>query len=426
MNEIVVHPPNISETPNAIDVSVPIELAGTQFDLWYRTTNGPVNLSAEPFLAATLIPAMKLGMPLHLNGSVSPKLSTELDRIQHVLHGFFPELHQTVIVTKPSQSPAEAPDRKVACFFSGGMDSFYTCLKHQDEIDMLIFVRGFDIRSTDEDVWDHIAPSIRAAAHELGKPLLEVSTNIQLLTDLHFNWVYTYGSAMASVALLLAPLFRKVYFASSGWTYKHLFPLGSHPLLDPLWSTEMVQIVHDGSEATKVDKAALVATSKTALKYLRVCTKNRNEDLKHVYNCGRCEKCLRTKTTLYLVGALDRCATFDHNLDLDAISRMIIHPPEVRVFVEDNLEAAERLHADPALIAALRESLQRSTPGVDSPSARAPVRDTARSLEQENVALRAAIQALYQSRSWRITWSIRALADIFRKLLRFSRRFLIL
>ena len=40
-------------------------------------------------------------------------------------------------------------------------------------------------------------------------------------------------------------------------TYAHLGPLGSHPLLDPLWSSEDVELVHDGCEATRLDKLAL-------------------------------------------------------------------------------------------------------------------------------------------------------------------------
>ena len=33
----------------------------------------------------------------------------------------------------------------VACFFSGGLDSFHTHLKHREEVTHIIFVYGFDI-----------------------------------------------------------------------------------------------------------------------------------------------------------------------------------------------------------------------------------------------------------------------------------------
>jgi hypothetical protein len=275
-------------------------------------------------------------------------------------------------------------------------------------------VQGFDVRAVDQDVWDRISPPVRAAARELGKPLVEVSTNVQPFTEPFLHWNYTCGSAMASVALLLAPLFSKVYIAASS-TYTHLFPFGSHPLLDPLWSTEALEIVHDGCEATRIDKAALISTNETALKYLRVCYQNRN-DQRDVYNCGRCEKCIRTKINLHLVGALDRCATLDHTLDLEAIAHLPIHPAEARPLVEDNLEAAERLGADPALIRALRQALDRPEPEIKPAPEVALVDPALGRLSQENSALRATIQAIQSSHSWRVTAPLRRVGNVVRGL----------
>ena len=74
----------------------------------------------------------------------------------------------------------------------------------------------------------------------------------------------------------------------------------SHPALDPLWSTEAVEVVHDGAETRRVDKVAALAASPLALRYLRVCWENRGG----AYNCGRCGKCMRTMVDLDLAGAL--------------------------------------------------------------------------------------------------------------------------
>jgi hypothetical protein len=414
MHEVVVGEPRLYSAADATELSVAVDLAGRQFVLSYKTAAAPLNLSGEPFLAASLIPAMKMGVPLRLNGPVSPRLLAALRNIQIVLKSFFPELRKIEIEAEPASIASVRPGRGVACFFSGGMDSFYTFLKHRDEIDALILVQGFDVRTVDQDVWDRISPPIRAAARELGKPLVEVSTNVQPFTDPFLHWNYTCGSAMASIALLLAPLFAKVFIGASS-TYTHLFPFGSHPLLDPLWSTEALEIVHDGCEATRVDKAALISTNETALRYLRVCYQNRNEQ-REVYNCGRCEKCIRTKINLHLVGALDRCATLDHTLDLEAIARLPIHPAEARPLVEDNLEAAERLGADPALIRALRQALDRPEPEIKQAPEAAPVDRAIRRLIQENSALRSTIQAIQESSSWRVTGPLRALGDAARGL----------
>ena len=413
-NEIRVGAPQISSAAGANTVGAPIDLAGSSFDLWYKSPAGPLNTSAEPFLAAALIPAMKLGVPLRLSAPISPRLLKQLGTIQQVLHGFVPELRPIKIMAELGSAMPGDANRKVGCFFSAGMDSFYTCLKHRDEIDELIFVHGFDIRLGDQDVYDRVAPSIRAAARELGKPLVEIAVNVQTLTDPFLHWNYCHGAAMAGVALLVSPLFRKVY-VSATHTYPHLRPWGSHPLLDPLWSTEAVEIVHDGCEATRVDKAALISTNDVALKYLRVCYQNRKDELRGVYNCGKCEKCLRTKINLHLVGALDRCKTLDPALDMAAIALMPLPNDGFRRYASDNLELAQQLQADPALITALQAALNRSLV-MEGSEATEDSGEAIRRLEQENAALRTTIAEIHASDSWRITKSLRAAADLARGL----------
>ena len=62
---------------------------------------------------------------------------------------------------------------------------------------------------------------------------------------------------------------------------------GSHPLLDPLWSTETLAFVHDGCEANRMEKVRRIAESPLLLEGLRVCVDDRGPD---VYNCGSCWK----------------------------------------------------------------------------------------------------------------------------------------
>ena len=54
-------------------------------------------------------------------------------------------------------------------------------------------------------------------------------------------------------------------------------------MLDPLWSTELMDFEHDGCEATRPEKAAYVSEHELPMKWLRVCLKNPNG----MYNCGR-------------------------------------------------------------------------------------------------------------------------------------------
>jgi hypothetical protein len=254
---------------------------------------------------------------------------------------------------------SEAP-QGVACFFSGGVDSFYTFLKAHDEITALIFVHGFDIRLDRVALRDRVAGAVRDLAARLERPLIEVETNLRDFSNRYARWAPEYfGSALASVGLLLSPQFRKIYIPGSV-TYAELLPWGSHPMVDTLWRTEETELVHDGCEATRVEKVGFIASHEVALGSLRVCWENRDG----AYNCGRCEKCLRTMISLRAVGALDRCATFPRRLSLPAVATIAIPNAILRSFYEQNLDVVLRAGRDPALAWALRICLNRYRQGL--------------------------------------------------------------
>jgi hypothetical protein len=120
-------------------------------------------------------------------------------------------------------------------------------------------------------------------------------------------------------------------------------------MLDPLWSTEAVELVHDAVESRRVDKVRAVSGSGAALRVLRVCLANT-----HRYKCGRCEKCLRTLVTLRLLGV--EAPTFPP-LDVGLVRKMPLHV-EALSFLAENLDlAAER--GDAEIAAALRAALRR-------------------------------------------------------------------
>jgi hypothetical protein len=202
---------------------------------------------------------------------------------------------------------------------------------------------------------DKVVGRIRAIADAFDKRFVEVETNVREIMDPFVDWCgASHGAAMASVGHLLSPAFRRIYFAAPH-TYANLFPCGSHPLVDPLWSTEGLEFVHDGCEATRVEKVALVATSDVLLQNLRVCFKNTNG----AYNCGKCEKCLRTMINLHINRALDRCSAFDQPLNLRRIARIEVTKVDTMSYVRENLNALESASSNPELQRVLRRILRK-------------------------------------------------------------------
>jgi len=233
------------------------------------------------------------------------------------------------------------------------VDSYFTILKRLEEITTLILVHGFDVPLDQVELREKIAQRIRQAAAELGKPLIEVETNLRAMSDPYACWpTHEFGAALASVAQLLAPQFHRVYIPAS-LSYRDLGPCGSHPLIDPLWSTEEVEVVLDGAESHRLLKVEKIAANETVLKSLRVCWENPAGE----YNCGRCEKCLRTMIELRLHGALERCTAFDNPLDMRWVARMDVQNVYHRIFVVENLKAAREAGKDSELIRALQDAL---------------------------------------------------------------------
>jgi hypothetical protein len=239
--------------------------------------------------------------------------------------------------------------------FSGGVDSFHTALRHRDEITHLVFVHGFDIDLADTRRRSAAASTARQVADRLDKQFVEVETNLRAFSDVHVDWILYFGAAMAAVALLLQPSFGRFFFASgfafSDWA-EDPPPAGSHPALDPLWSTESMEIVHADADTPRIEKIRYIAQQPLAMDHLLVCYEGSGEP----YNCGRCSKCLRTMASLRLMGALERCKTLPDELDLDALAAMKDRSGSQPQFIRQNLALARE--SDPELARALTAALE--------------------------------------------------------------------
>jgi hypothetical protein len=264
----------------------------------------------------------------------------------------------------PRESPA-AVAREVGLFFSSGVDSSYlltrNLLEHplnEDAITELLTVQGIDLRVGDpRHHYEAMLVGARRIADRLGKRVLGVATNIQELARLAcIPWgTHGHGAALASVGLLLGRRFRRIYVAPAG-SYRKLLPSGCHPLLDPLWSTESLGFVHDGCEATRLERIRLLAEHPVALDALRVCWDRESP----AYNCGRCSKCLLAMVGLYINGALDRCPTLPWSIDVGALRDLqLVMAPELD-WTAELIDALGDGPADAEMREALEGALSRA------------------------------------------------------------------
>jgi hypothetical protein len=268
--------------------------------------------SADAFVPALLVPCMSRSEPLEIVPAISTRLHAALDTIQTILAQWWPELRHVPVEATPTDSSAASATGTSASFFSGGVDSFYTCLKHAGEpgsplaprLTHLVHMEGVE-KPVEESV-DALSlhETIRRIAEHYGLDVVFGRTNIRTVFPISWSKYY-HGAGLASVGISLASGFRRILIPSTH-SFRHLFAWGSHPLLDPLWSTERTEIVHDGCEVTRIEKTARIADDPFALDHLRVCLRNHGGP----GNCGSCAKCIRTMVTLHALGALSRAKSF--------------------------------------------------------------------------------------------------------------------
>jgi hypothetical protein len=298
----------------------------------------------DALVLSALVPAMRAGGTLRLprDVPVSTRLIAALPAIQRICRHWHAGLHEVAL--DAAACDPEVAGSGTALFYAGGVDSSYSLIAHEGEIDTLVSVFGFDMHMSDDEMAASRARNT-AFARSLGKEILFVESNHRVfMRDLGVSRTFVYGAMLASIALLMG--FRLCHIASSH-SVGHLRPEGSHPLLDPLYSNGTTTIVHDDVTVSRLQKTRAIAGRPDILGNLRVCWDQPND------NCGACLKCLRTMAALRLCGAQ---GPFPPLGDLAGVRRMASHT-ELDYVVEMAVEAHRQ--GDRELLRRLRQGLRR-------------------------------------------------------------------
>ena len=262
--------------------------------IYYRLINGDcADVLGDPFIIAGLVPAMEQGSTISVDPGipVSSGLIENLERYQDIYLRWYPHLRR-VAIEAPARLALRVRTGKVGCFNSGGVDSLYSVLRNREKITDFVLCQGLDISLAEGERWDKTVAQVGMVAHELGKRLLLLETNAKQLTASRTD---NHAAILVSTAALLG--LDTIIVPSSLEESELGIAWGSHPLTDPLLSSDWTEVFYDET-AARTRKLAYIAESGIGLDQLRVC------NVQSDYNCGTCEKCLRTMATMEVLGAV--------------------------------------------------------------------------------------------------------------------------
>jgi hypothetical protein len=284
------------------------------------TMSEMLRAEANAFLVGALLPAMyHFEKRITVEGSLCPLLVENLHEAMSLLYDWYRDAPPIQIEGDIAPEPFKpTPGGRSALMFSGGVDSLASLRVNRDihsEGDPdwfeygLVVEAGFDAFDTSPRgaYW----LEMEAMATDLGLELVPVSTNLRELEPAdHFFGRYLHGALLATVGHAMAGRLWGVAIASAD--VDPSFKWGSHPDLDPLYSSGALAVIHDLPTMNRYQKTALIADWPAVHRGVRVCyVADRLPRGK--WNCCECEKCLRTMLSLVALGKLEEFGAFENS-----------------------------------------------------------------------------------------------------------------
>ena len=324
-------------------------------DLFFSTTDEYVDeflCNPHAFLTVAVPLAMRYGEKrLAIDSNICPELRAGLEDIMEMFSLWSAGKLQPVKIEAGSLiQNTQTKSTRTGLYLSGGVDSMFSLRRNRLDysenypgyIKDCVFVHGADIGGMDRpdqrlEFYERYRSALEPLAQEMGVNIIPIYTNARRIDHNNDFWLYQYhGAVLGGIAHTLSSRIGNMYIAST-YDVKNMKPFGSHPLVDPRFGSADLRIYHDGLRFSRLEKTRLVSEWPTGMKNLRVCTGSEGP-----LNCGRCEKCIRTKTALLAIGVLDEAESFrDKEVTVDLLSTIELQFDYQRSCYEDVIAPLE-------------------------------------------------------------------------------------
>jgi hypothetical protein len=255
----------------------------------------PTDLSHD-FAAWLLMPiAMLAGEDLHIAGNLDSQVIANANKLSALWYLWRPEIYSSIKITSDTCS-TPLPLEKNAddlILFSGGVDSTHALLKigQRAETGTVLTIHGMDYRHEDQDRFSALVEKTQPLLELLNYRRIVVKTNIFKYTGPSDSG---HGFLLAGVLFMFSQQFKRGVIASDfTWIQDMMVaPWGTNHVSNQYFSGHDFFMETVSSEYSRARKIAAIAASPAALQSISFCKSHKSRP----HNCGKCLKCIRTKT----------------------------------------------------------------------------------------------------------------------------------
>lgn len=306
-------------------------------------------LDRHDFAAWLMLPlAMRQNADLHVEGRGSTDTVRNAGRLAEIWSRWLPGHFRPVKVSFSDlyDAGADEPGRGDLCLYSGGIDSTYALLKRfrAGQRQALLTIHGMDYRHADEDRFAELVRKTSSFAALVGTERFFVRTNAYDAYKKHrvnLNGAdIGHGFVLAGMGFLFSGLFGRVVLAADYRLDQQfaVHPWGTNAATNPCFDDGRFRLHTEGDDVTRAEKGPLLASCEEALASLTFCVDYRARP----HNCGRCQKCVRTKTMFLAATGRLPALCLDNSLPPDCLSAFDLAKKHQRAFFFDLYETACR------------------------------------------------------------------------------------
>ena len=259
---------------------------------------------SDPWLNILIFKMMAVGGDFYINGTASESLVSNLEMFSFIWNKWCPDRYKPVhIIPKTLKTDIIRPgNNRLITAFSGGLDAAYTAYKYKNGLqngrkyvyDTCVMIHGADIPVSDKRQFDAAFASAKKMTDDLHLKLIPVITNYR---SYNCMWGFEFGAIISGILSFFS---KKFAFgaATDASVDNFSYPWGMNLISDRFLSSYNFQFISDGMEHNRIERISMIKNWSACINNLRVCWENNDKSK----NCGKCEKCIRTKLELLCLG----------------------------------------------------------------------------------------------------------------------------